>query len=141
MLSPPPEMKILSVLVKISWKIEIALFPQCAISHEFVSNILWMIVVVHWDKTQMLQKFPSDKINVTKNALFFHSRAPTHHSFTFKSRFLYELKHKLHICKSICGISHFRFRLVFIKVYIFVQQKAWTLWLYNIIIPRGVARI
>ena len=28
-------------------------------------------------------KFPSDKINVTKNALFFISQAPTHHSFTF----------------------------------------------------------
>ena len=26
----------------------------------------------------MLKKFPSDKMNVTKNALFFLSRAPTH---------------------------------------------------------------
>ena len=31
---PPPEMEILSVLVKISLKTEIELFPQCAISHE-----------------------------------------------------------------------------------------------------------
>ena len=31
----------------------------------------------------MLTKFPSDKVNVTKNAHFFLSRAPTHHSFTF----------------------------------------------------------
>ena len=38
----------------------------------------------------MLKKFPSDKINVTKNA--HPSRAPTHHSFTFNSRLLYELK-------------------------------------------------
>ena len=33
--------------------------------------------------TQMLKKFPSDKINCTKNVLFFLLRAPTHHSFTF----------------------------------------------------------
>ena len=33
----------------------------------------------------MLKTFPSDKINVTKYALFFLSRAPTHHSFTFNS--------------------------------------------------------
>ena len=26
----------------------------------------------------------------------------------------------------VAGIFHFRFRLVFIKVYIFVQQKAWA---------------
>ena len=65
---------------------------------------------------------------------FFLSRAPTHYSFTFNSRFLYELKHKVRLSKSVCGIFHFRFRHVFIKVYFFVQQKAWTLWLYNVII-------
>ena len=31
----------------------------------------------------MFKKFPSDKINVTKNALFFLLQALTHHSFTF----------------------------------------------------------
>ena len=30
-----------------------------------------------------------------KNVLIFLSRAPTHHSFTFNLRFLYELKHKV----------------------------------------------
>ena len=30
----------------------------------------------------MLKNVPSDKINGTKNALFFLSQAPTHHSFT-----------------------------------------------------------
>ena len=33
--------------------------------------------------------------------------------------------------KSMCGIIHFQFHLIFIKVHTFVQQKAWTLWLYN----------
>ena len=31
---------------------------------------------------QMLKKIPSDKTNVTKRALLFLSRAPTHDSFT-----------------------------------------------------------
>ena len=52
----------------------------------------------------MLKKFPSDKINGTKNALFFLSRAPTYHSFTFSLPFLYELKHKVHLSKTACGI-------------------------------------
>ena len=70
--------------------------------------------------------FPSDKINVRKNALFFLSRAPTHHSFTFNSQFLYKLKHKAHLSETARGISLFRFRHVFIKVCVFVHQKAWT---------------
>ena len=64
----------------------------------------------------MLKKYPSDKTNVTKNAIFFYSRAPTHHSFTFNSQYLYEPKHKPHLSKTVCGIFHFRFRLVFIKL-------------------------
>ena len=31
-----------------------------------------------------------------------------------------------YLSKTVCGIFHFRFRLVFIKIYIFVQQNAWT---------------
>ena len=69
----------------------------------------------------MLKNIPSDKINGTKNALFFLSRAPTHHGFTFNLRFLYELKHKACLSKTVCGISHFRIRFVFTKIYIFVQ--------------------
>ena len=75
----------------------------------------------------MLKKIPSDKINGTKNALFSLLRAPTHHSFTFNLRFLYELKHNVRLSKTVCGIFHFRFRFVFIKVEIFVQQNAWAL--------------
>ena len=39
----------------------------------------------------MFKKFPSNKINVTKNAFF----SSVSSSFTFKSQFLYELKHKV----------------------------------------------
>ena len=70
----------------------------------------------------MLKKVPSDKINGTKNALFFLSRAPTHHNFTFNLRFLYELKHKARHSKTVGGIFHFRFRFAFITNYIFLQQ-------------------
>ena len=75
----------------------------------------------------MLKKFSSDKRNIRKHTHFFLSWTPALYSFTFNSRFLYELKHMVHLSKTVCGIFHFRLRPVFIKVYIFVQQKAWTL--------------
>ena len=51
------------------------------------------------------------------------SRAPTHHSFTFNLRFLYELKHKFGLSKTICGIFHVQFSFIFIKVYFFCSKK------------------
>ena len=48
---------------------------------------------------------------------------------TFNMQFLYDLRHKIRLSKIVCGIFHFRFRFVFIKVYIFLQQNAWPLWL------------
>ena len=56
-----------------------------------------MILLYIWDIKQILKKFPPDKINDTKNTLFFLSRAPTHHCFTFYLRFLYELKYMVHL--------------------------------------------
>ena len=101
------------------------------------SNVFWYVKVyifwkfiqytTHWDKTQMLKKFPLDKTNVTKNTLFLLSLVPTHHSFTFKFQFLHELKHMVHLSKTVCGIFYFRFHFVFIKASNFVQQKAWAL--------------
>ena len=76
-----------------------------------------------------LKNFALDKMNVTKNALFFLSRVPTHHSVTFNLRYLHELKHKFRLSKTVCGIFHFQFRLVFIKVYIFAQQNERTLFI------------
>ena len=57
----------------------------------------------------MLKNFPLDKINVTKTHSLFLSRAPTHQSFAFNLQFLYKLKHKVHLSKTVCGIFHFRF--------------------------------
>ena len=60
----------------------------------------------------MLRKFPTDKINGAKNAFFF-SRAPTHHGVTFILQFLYELKHKVRLSKSLSGIFHFFLQFLF----------------------------
>ena len=39
-------------------------------------------------------------------------------------QFLYELKRKGYLSKTVRGIFHFRLRLIFIKVYIFVRHKS-----------------
>ena len=69
------------------------------------------------------------------------------HSFTFSElqlitvllsifdSYMSWLKHKVALSKTVCGIFHFRPRFIFIKVYIFNQKNAWTLWLYNVITP------
>ena len=83
----------------------------------------------------MLKKIISDKKNDTKNTLSLLQWIPTHHSLTFNLLFLKELKHKVHLSKIVCGTFYFRFRSVFIKVYIFLHQNTWTFWLQNVIIP------
>ena len=75
----------------------------------------------------MLKKCLSYKINVTKKCTLFPLRVPTHRRFIFNSQLLYELEHMVYLTKTVCEIFHFRFRLVFMKLYIFVQLKAWTL--------------
>ena len=97
------------------------------------ARIFWKCIqyTIHWDKIRTLKKFPSDKISGTKHALFLLSRTPSNQNSAFNLRFLYELEHKVRLSQTVGGIFHFRFRFVFIEVYIFVQQNAWTLWLYN----------
>ena len=75
----------------------------------------------------MFKTLPTDKTNGTKHDSFFLLRAPTHHNSTFNLQFLHELKQKVRLSKTVCGVFHFRFRFVFIKVYTFAQQNAWTL--------------
>ena len=102
------------------------------------SNVFWYVKVcilrnctqytTNWDKTQIFKNFPWDKRSSTKNALFFLLRVQTHHTFIFNLQFLYELKCKVHVWD-------FPFRSVFIKVYVFVQLNAWTVYLWNNISP------
>ena len=121
------------------WRIHQRLLPILKTSNKSVwSNVFWYVKVcifwkciryaIHWDKTQLLKKFPLGKISGAKIPSFF-SRAPSHHCFSFNLWFLHELKHKVRLSKTVCGIFQFRFRFAFIKVYIFVQQKTCTLWL------------
>ena len=93
-------------------------------------NISWEFVqcTIHWDKTQILKKFLRAK-GTFQIIHFFLSWAPTHYSFTFNLRFLYEMKQNVYLSKSMCGVFHCCFHLVFINDYIFVKHKAWTLWL------------
>ena len=77
--------------------------------------------------SQGAAKHTTDKINGTKNAFFLLSRAPIHRSFNSNMKFLNELKRKVRLSKTVCRIFHFRFRFVFVTVYLFVQQNAWTL--------------
>ena len=78
--------------------------------------------IIHWDKTQILKMFPSDRINVTKNAHFFLSAAWTHHSFTFNSEILCKLKCKPFVSKSVCPISIFD-PVLFLSKIIFLFDK------------------
>ena len=88
------------------------------------SNVFWYVKVcifwkciqytIHWDKAEILKNKRSE------NALFLLWRGPTHHSFTFNLWLLYDLKHKVRLSKIVGGIFRFRFRLIFIKFYIFV---------------------
>ena len=73
-----------------------------------IFNILYIAIKHECQKIFLRTK--KKKKKVKKNSLFFLSQAPTHHSYTFNLRFLYQLKHK--------------FQFVLIKVYIFVQQNA-----------------
>ena len=127
---------IIIITLRIHWRLPTILKTS---NKSAWSNVFWYVKVcifwkciqytIHWEKTQILKKFLSNKLNGTKYALFFLSRVSTHQSFTFNLRFLYELKHKVCLSKTVCGIFHFQFHFVFVKVYIFVQQNAWTLWL------------
>ena len=112
-----------SVWSDVFWYVKVFVFWKCK------QNTL------RWDKMQVLKKFPSDTINGTKNALFFLLRAPTHHSVASNLRFLYELKHKVRLAKTMSRIFCFQFLFVFIEVYIFVQQNTSTLSLWSVVIP------
>ena len=69
------------------------------------------------------KKILQTKQSGTKNVLFFHLRALTHHSLTFNLRFLYELKHNVRLSKTVSEVFYFQFRFVFIKVLYFCLTK------------------
>ena len=73
--------------------------------------IFWKFIqyTIHWGKIQMFKKFPSDKINVTKSALFFLSQAPNH-PVLFLIRNSYPSLRKKLVSRKLCeGFSIFEF--------------------------------
>ena len=115
-------------------------FDDCKNKQKSVwSSIFWYIkactlwkcihYTTHWDKPEIFLKNSFGENKRYKKCPVFLSRAPTPCSFTSHLRFLYELNHNVSLSKTVCAIFHFKFRFVFIKVYIFVQKNAWTLWL------------
>ena len=72
------------------------------------------------------KKIPFEQNKRPQKCPLFSFANSNSHRFTFNLRFLYELKHKVRLSKTGCGIFHFRFRFGFIKVYIFDQQNTWN---------------
>ena len=73
---------------------------------------------IHWDKTQVLKKSPLYKINRTKNAFIFLSRAPPYHSFTFNITILIwaeaEAALKMSVGFSIFDSASFLLKFIFL---------------------------
>ena len=99
--------KIFIKILKILWRLSTILKTS---NKGIWSDVFWYVKVcifckciqytIHWDKIETLKK-NFGQTNSTKNALFFLLRAPTHHSFTFNLWFLYELKHKVRLSKTV----------------------------------------
>ena len=89
--------------------------------------IFWKCIqyTIHLDKTQVLKKFHSDKTNGTKNVLFL-LQLITILLLIWNSYMRWSTKF---VSLKLCGVCHFQFCFTFIKVHIFIQQNAWTLWL------------
>ena len=110
-------MPIFFLSLKIHWRLSMVLKTSKK-EHETWSNVFWYVKVckfgkfiqytIHWVITQMLKKFPLDKINGTKNV-------------------------SLKVCVEFFIFESVSFLLKFI---FFFQQKVRTpLWLWNVIIP------
>ena len=98
--------------LRIHWRLSVILKTSKKVFFWYLKlNIFWKHIqyIIHWAKTQMLQKFPSGKRNGTKYALVFLPRAPSHHSFTFNFWFLYEPKHKVRLRGEFSILISFRF--------------------------------
>ena len=88
----------------------------------------WIQYTIHWDKSTNVNKNSFRQNKQYIECCFFFCELQLI-SFTFNLWLLYELKLKVSLSKTVCGILHFLFHLIFIVVYIFAQQNAWTLWL------------
>ena len=72
-------------------------------------------------KNKMLKKCPSDKINVTKNALFFHSRAPI--TVLLSIRYSYMSCSARLISQLYVGFSNFDSALLLLQFVFLLNKK------------------
>ena len=71
----------------------------------------------------MLKKMVNGTKRYKKCPLYL-SRAPTHYSFTFDLRFLYELKNKVCLSKTACGFFPFSIPFHFYQSLYFCSTKS-----------------
>ena len=92
-----------SVWNNVFWHIKMCIFWKC------------IQYSIHWDKTRISKKNSLRQNKRYKKALLFLLCVPTHYSFPFNLRFLYELKHKLRLFNVEFSIfDSFSFLLKFI---------------------------
>ena len=89
---------------------------------------------IHWEKTKMFKNFLSNKINGTKNALFFLLRATTQHSFTFNLKFLIWAEAQGSWLWNCVWDFQFWNSISFLLKFWFFFNKMQTLWLQTVII-------
>ena len=82
----------------------------------------------------MFKKFRSDKINGTKNAIFFLSLAQTHHTSAFNLRLLRGKAQCLSLSKTVFK-SVFDSILLLLKFAFLFSKMHGIFWLQNVIIP------
>ena len=107
--------------VNVFWNVKVCIFWKC-IQYTILS-----------DKTQFFRKFPSGKTNNIKNT-FLLTTAQKTVQFYFQFVIL--------IWAEAQGSSLWNcvwdYPFLMDKVYIFVQQNVWTLWLQNVITPFNI---
>ena len=90
---------------------------------------------IHWNKTQIFKKVPSDQTNDTKKSSIFFCELQLITVLLLICDSYMSWSTRFASLKLCVGFFHFQFRFVFNKVYVFFQQNAWTLWLQKIITP------
>ena len=75
----------------------------------------------------MFKKFPSDRINALRKMPSFFIREVKRITLLLLICDFYMAWSSRFISRKLCGIFHFQFCSVFVKVYIFVKQNTWTL--------------
>ena len=96
------------------------------VSTNSTSKTFVLLLRIHWRfkrfKKQAAKVYASDKIDDTKNAVFFLLQAPTHHSFTFNSDSYMSWSTRFVSLKRCVGFSIFDF-ISFLLKFIFLFNK------------------